>query len=68
MFRFVEAKIGNGQLLYFPADGIAALPMIGAIDAAPGTLLLPTTLNTFFAGVHQGGLSLALPNAARCRS
>jgi hypothetical protein len=51
MFRFLGGKIGRGQLLYFPADGIAALPMIGASAAHPGMLFQPTTLTTFFAGV-----------------
>jgi hypothetical protein len=51
MFRFVGAKIGHGQHLFFPADGVAALPMIGAPAKTPGMMFQPTTMKTFFAGI-----------------
>jgi hypothetical protein len=50
-FRFLGAKIGHGQHLFFPADGVAALPMIGAPARAPGMMFQPTTMKTFFAGI-----------------
>jgi hypothetical protein len=51
IFRFIGAKIGHGQRLFFPTDGVAALPLAGASASTPGMIFQPTTLHTFFAGI-----------------
>ena len=53
-FRYVGGRVPAGQLLYFPSDGITALPMVGTTERLPAMLFQPTTLTTFFAAVPVG--------------
>jgi hypothetical protein len=53
-FRFIGGKLGREPHLFFPADGIAVFPMVGAPADAPGMLFQPTSLTTFFAGIPVG--------------
>jgi hypothetical protein len=51
--RHVAGKVARGQMLFFPADGLAGVPLAGAASSSPSMLFQPTTLTTFFAAVPR---------------
>ena len=54
MYHRFGCKLRGDQLLYFPSDGLAGIPLPGASTDCPAILFQPTSTTTFFALVPAG--------------